>query len=363
MEILILHQPINHQVVSALAPESPQAILQHPFSNYSLRGEAARLDALVKSEISILGRIALKGQATVIYAAPNAGKTLLTLYLICSAIDDGIIDSNRLYYVNMDDSASGLIQKLYLAEAHGFHMLSAGHQGFDAKIFPAKLQEIVDTGHAHDTVVILDTLKNFTDLMDKGRSSKFTTLVRHFILHGGTLIALAHTNKKPGPDGEPVHGGTTDIVDDFDCAYTIKVLANHDDDSRKLVVFKNIKRRGDVAQSVGFTYSHDEKLTYLDRLNSVQEVDPKQLAPMERKADLSSDASAIEAVRTSILSGVNMKMSLASAIVTATQVSRRHALKILEKYTGDEVGRHLWVFKVGAHGAMAYSLLDPVSHG
>lgn len=54
--------------------------------------------------------------------------------------------------------------------------------------------------------------------MDNGKSSDFAKVIRQFSLKGGTVIALSHANKHPGADGRTVYSGTTDIVDDFDCA-------------------------------------------------------------------------------------------------------------------------------------------------
>ena len=56
-------------------------------------------------------------------------------------------------------------------------------------------------------MIILDTLKKFTDLMNKKASSEFGKLARTFVGAGGTIIALAHTNKNKDEEGKGVTGG------------------------------------------------------------------------------------------------------------------------------------------------------------
>ena len=57
--------------------ETPNALDQ-----YSLKGSSSELEKNVVPASFFLGEIALTGQSTVIYAAPNTGKTLLGLNLM-----------------------------------------------------------------------------------------------------------------------------------------------------------------------------------------------------------------------------------------------------------------------------------------
>ena len=210
-------QPVPMEIVEPV-PARPPSVAINPLARYSLRGQADSLERNMVNQVAILGRIALRGQATVLYAAPGTGKTFLTIHLLCDAIERGVLEPEKLFYLNMDDNSNGLITKVRIAELHGFHMLAPGHKNFEAKLFASKLKEMTDGDTAKGVVVILDTLKKFTNLMDKGSSSEFGSLVRNFVMKGGSVIALAHTNKNPGADGKPIHAGTSDIVEDFDCA-------------------------------------------------------------------------------------------------------------------------------------------------
>ena len=51
----------------------------NPLDSFSLRGQSKELEKTIAEQIPILGQLALKAQAAVFYAAPNTGKTLITL--------------------------------------------------------------------------------------------------------------------------------------------------------------------------------------------------------------------------------------------------------------------------------------------
>lgn len=342
------------------ATQQPVA-MANPLDKYSLRGMSAALEKLTVEQIPILGQIALKGQSTVIYAAPNTGKTLLTLSLIIEGITQGRIDASKLYYLNMDDTGKGLLDKVHLAEEYYFHMLSEGHRDFRIGEFLGIVTELVENNQCRDVIIVLDTLKKFVDLMDKTRSSSFSKVIRRFVVKGGTLIALAHTNKNPGRDGKPIYGGTSDIIDDSDCAYTLAPVTSAADSSEKVVEFVNIKRRGNVAQNAAYGYTVESGISYNEILLSVRPVDPMQLAPMKQAEQLKSDAEVIAAVKVCILEGINTKMKLAEAAAAKAGISKRSALMLVEKYAGSDPAVHRWKYSVGERGAKIFEVLEPAS--
>jgi hypothetical protein len=118
-------------------------------------------------------------------------------------------------------------------------VISEGYRGFRATDFEAVIQQLIDADQCHGVVIIIDVLKAVVDVMDKGRSSSFGKLIRRFILRGGTCIALAHTNKRRNSDGEPIYAGTSDIREDFDCAYIVYETNIDPDSQTKTILFKN----------------------------------------------------------------------------------------------------------------------------
>lgn len=183
--------------------------------------------------------------------------------------------------------------------------------------------------------------------------------MRRFVLRGGTVIALAHTNKHPRPDGTPVYSGTSDVVDDFDCAYTVQQVALDPQTGEKVIRFVNIKRRGDVAQSVAYRYSAARGLPYEQILLSVEQVDEAQLAPLVRAEAMRSDAELIAAVEACIRDGVNTRMRLAVEAARRAGIGRGRALAVIERYAGDDPALHRWRFTVRERGAKVYELLAP----
>jgi len=204
-------------------------------------------------------------------------------------------------------------------------------------------------------VIVLDTLTKFANLMDKGQASTFTKVIRAFVLSGGTVIALSHANKHLGKDGKPVYGGVSDYVNDFDCAYTIAPVS--DQDGRKVVEFDNFKRRGNVVQKAAYSYCVENGIPYSDIFLSVQVVDQNQLGHLKHEEAIRSDSEVIATVAACIEEGVNTKMKLAAATAERSKISKRNALQIIEKYTGEDPITHRWSFSVGGHGAKLYVLL------
>ncbi|MEF8723408.1 MAG: PriCT-2 domain-containing protein [Candidatus Accumulibacter delftensis] len=329
-----------------------------PLSKYSLLGHSEELEKQCVGQVTIFGNMILQGQASVIYAKPNTGKTLMTLSLLGEAIQAKRIDPSKVYYINMDDNGHGLAEKSRIADDFGFHMLADGHRGFEAKFFRHAMDEMIATDTARGVIIVLDTLRKFVDTMSKDRASEFAGLIRRFILKGGTVVALAHTNKKAAPDGKPIYAGTTDIIDNFDCAFTLAAADQQSEAGRKVVVFENIKRRGNVALSASYSYAVEGRISYAELLMSVEVVSTEQLLPIQKAAKLQSDDPVIAAVTACIHEGIDSKMKLADAAADRAKVSKRVALAVIERYSGNDPAVHRWKFEVRARGAKVFVLLE-----
>lgn len=168
----------------------------NPLNQFALNGQSEALGKLAQQQVPMLAALAVRGQAGVWYAKPNSGKTLAALQLLILDIEAGRIDGGDCYYVAADDSAAGVLEKLAILESYKVHVLAPGLQGFQAKNLPALMQQAIDNETAKRRFVIVDTIKKFANLMDKGESSKFAHQVRQFTLHGGSFLGLAHTNKR-----------------------------------------------------------------------------------------------------------------------------------------------------------------------
>ena len=337
--------------------EHSPSIRSNPFDQFSLRGMSDELEKNVVSSVPLLGEMALLGQATVFYGAPNTGKTVIVLSLLIDAIKNDRVNPTDVYYLNMDDTGQGLVEKLRLAEEYNFHMLAEGHRDFTASEFLKIVRGLIKEDQASGVVIVLDTLKKFVNLMSKDSASDFTNTIRAFVLKGGTLIALAHTNKNPGSDGMPVYGGVSDIPNDIDCGYIISTVSKQG--GNKVVKFVNIKKRGYAAEGAAYTYCIENGISYNEILASVQPVDESTLEPFKQAEAIRTDAEVINAVSACINDGMHTKMKLAEATADRAGISKRAAIKIIEKYTGNDPSKHKWSFSVRARGAKAYVLLEP----
>ena len=148
-------------------PDSPPTArdlcITNPLTRYSLRDSLAELEKQKVDQVLIFGQLVLQGQATVIYALANTGKTLILIHLIVQAIQNGLIDPANLYYINMDDNSSGLVEKVRIFSEYGCHMIADGHKDFAAKEFRASMVKMIETNTARGAIVVLDTLKKFVN--------------------------------------------------------------------------------------------------------------------------------------------------------------------------------------------------------
>jgi len=186
--------PPLHILPEKKPPLEPTEKPPFSFNQFSLNGNSAVMREKMLNDTFVLDGIAILGQATAIYAKPNTGKTLLVLWMLIDSIKAKRIKGENVFYINADDTYKGLVTKLEIAEQYGFHMIAPSHGGFETNKFQSYIRQVIDDNTAHGVVIILDTVKKFTDLMDKKQASNFMKIGREFISSGGTLIMMAGKN-------------------------------------------------------------------------------------------------------------------------------------------------------------------------
>ncbi|WP_289028755.1 hypothetical protein [uncultured Paraglaciecola sp.] len=314
-------------------------------TQFSLNGSSEEMESKMLEDKFVLGRMAILGQATAFYAKPNAGKTLMTLWLLIDAIKRQEIEGSKVFYINADDNHKGLVCKLKLAENNNFHMLAPSYNGFNPNDFLPMLKTIIHQDTASGTIIILDTLKKFTDVMDKKIGTEFGKVIRAFVSKGGTVIMLAHTNKHRDNDGKVIFSGTSDIVDDIDCAYTLDITS--DDPFNRTVIFENFKSRGDVVKTISYSYSATEGQDYYDLLASVEPVDEARAAKLQAQKiideKLAKNEMIIEAAIEAIDEGINTKTDLAELVRKNTGISLSKVHSALKEHEGSDFHNgHRW---------------------
>jgi len=344
-----------------IPPIGEPAPKDNGFSIYSfvMNGDVEGMEAKMLDDKFVLGRLAILGQSAVFYSKPNVGKTLLVLWLLIEKINQGEVDGKDVFYVNADDNYKGLIHKGKLAVKHGFMMLAPGHKGFKADQLPRYLEKMIQAGDVSGKIFILDTVKKFTDLMSKDKASKFGESVRRFISHGGTVIMLAHVNKWRDENGKVVYSGTTDLVDDADCAYTIDVLV--EEGGLRTVKFENFKSRGDVTRKAFYRYDCEDGTPYYARLESVEEVDQDEQARAEKQKllddRLRKNQKAVDVIVECIRDGITQKTALINEAQERSGASKKYIRDALQAHTGFNVSdNQFWRVNVQDNNAHVYEL-------
>ena len=236
-----------------------------------------RVDEMKKNlenEFYVFDGMALDGQITLFYAKPNTGKTLIFFRLLIDSIQSGSISPKDIFYINADDSYRGLCTKSEIAKEYGFEMISPAEAGIAPADIISLLDELSQTDDAKGKIIILDTLKKFTDMMNKKSQADLYNVLRKLVAKNATVIIAGHANKHLNAEGNLVYEGTSDTMNDIDCAYSMYLMTEPDGDV--VVEFRREKSRGDNIAKVAYGYTRAEGMSYMDLVNSVYKLDGEQ---------------------------------------------------------------------------------------
>jgi hypothetical protein len=343
---------------------SPREILL----SMSSTGKSEEMRKRMADDKFIIEGLAINGQNTAIYGPPNAGKTLIVMHGLTEAVKDGVIKGSNIIYVNADDHGRGAVDKIALCEPHNIQMLIPNENGFESRFLLPLMCAMIKKDEARETIIVLDTAKKFMDLMDKKDSSKFGTLAREFSQAGGSVIVLAHTNKRRD-NGELVYGGTSDVVDDFDCMYIFDTVGVQD--GIHTIEAKNKKARGDVASTLSYQYTRVKGQTYAELLGTVKPLDEIQLE-FARETEtvrhrLEENAPVIKVIERHIIENNKLEVprtkgELIEHIAKDAEIGQKKVRKVMNYHEGDDYDKgYRWTsIKVGNERTQ-YKLLDPPS--
>ena len=339
------------------------------FKDFSLKGESSIMRKNLLAEAYVLGRIAQRGQHTVFYSKPNGGKTLLTIHMLIEAIKAGQIDPDCVHYINVDDNARGFLTKLEIAEQYGFNMMREDERGFKCNDLPKYIDRIIADDTARGQILILDTVKKFTDLMDKKKSSDFGHVVRRFVMAGGTVISLGHVNKHKNAAGRSVAAGTTDLTDDADAKYLLEVMAGPDNwftTTFDASVAAEGKTRGGNDLVVSYKYQRipgrEDYAGLLASVTRVGSAEAKAAREVSEKLEsLEKNRGVIDAIYGAIEAGTAQRTELIKAVQAQMCFSRDKIRQALDLHTGEDfAGGDRWnAVNVLKLNVTKYVLLEP----
>lgn len=307
----------------------------------------------------VLEGLALMGDATVLYASFNVGKTLAVLWLLKEALAKSGSEEMKVFYLNADDNYSGANDKAEWLAKTGIQMLVPGQGGFEFTDFPLLINQLITEEKAHGFVLVLDTLKKFTDLMDKREAAGFGKLIRSFVQAGGTVVALAHVNKHKAADGKSIYEGSGDIINDFDAAYTIE-RDTPEAAAHCQISFVCNKSRGPNVQKASFTYNAGEAVSWKERFQSIERVDNAKAREtvdrMHAAQQLKNDRACVDYLAQRIRdAGTISRRDLTQDDLT-NGISKKTREQVLDRYdaTNPREDCRLWSVVTNAKGGRSY---------
>ncbi|OQW68693.1 MAG: hypothetical protein BVN34_08425 [Proteobacteria bacterium ST_bin12] len=155
-----------------------------------------------------------QGSINVYPSPPNGGKTSIFTYLSGNMARDGY----EVFYINADANLSQLKAQKAKAENSGFIILAPDAK--DSVSVAGLLNDLRKLANFNvelsQAVLIFDTMKKFTDMLDKKQVKEFIALLRSLVANGATICLLGHTNKYLDKDGNLIFEGVGDLRADVD---------------------------------------------------------------------------------------------------------------------------------------------------
>ena len=172
---------------------------------------------------------------------------------------------------------------------------------------------------------------------------------------------LAHVNKHRDDDNNVIYSGTTDLVDDADCAYTLDTVVEEESTGLRTVKFDNFKARGDVTREAVYRYNYADGTHYDKRLESVEEVGKEERQAAEKKkrldAMLERNKPAVEAIKDCIHEDINQKTRLIKEASERSGLSKKQISKALSDHNGSKIEEnHFWHINKQDKNAHIYQL-------
>ena len=314
-----------------------------------------RREKLAREMVFVLPGIAARGQATVIYAAPNSGKTLITCHLIKQQLQTNALGDLRIVYCNFDDDYIGANLKGRFFNGSGLIMIdNQQHTPEDAL---KMMQAAIKDGTAGSMCFVLDTLIRFVSDSDKQTQRAFTSLIQSFVGAQGTIIALGHTNKHKDADGKSIHGGTSDIRNSFSQAAILELESDPEAVGTRQVRFYNDKLRGMAKCSNTYSYTHGDTKNWIERVETVKNVNADEaeanaqqfVADNKRK----QDAPIIDCIVAILKDGAKPARDIIRASGDDIAGSQSDRARVLDDYEGKD-----WRRSKGNNGGWNYYLED-----
>ena len=190
------------------------------------------VDEMAAAEFLVPGMI-VRGHITLYPSPSGGGKTTLFIHFCEELCRNG----HDILYINVDSPPDMIQSQFRHAHQHGYKLIApdAKKERSVRDVIP-RLQELtkLQPNSLTNTVIIIDTLKKFINVLDKGAASNFFKLLRAISARGATICLLGHTNKYLTPEGELIFEGVGDIQSDIDDMIYLYSTLDHETNIRDI---------------------------------------------------------------------------------------------------------------------------------
>lgn len=303
--------------------------------------DKATLDKMSAPEWVYVNLIIL-GHLITIVAPPNGGKTTLMMW-ICSQI----AATMNVLYINADTAGTDAAAYNKQAEENGFQLLLPDmHAGMSMQNVVETLEGMNnnETEDYSNTLIVLDTLKKMTDVINKAALKKLLITLRGLTAKGMTIICLGHTNKYKDGDGNYVYEGTGDIRSDTD--ELIYLIPQKHDNGSMTISTQPDKVRGQF-EAITFEISSDRKVQQKSEYINVKH-ENEWLEQYEK------DNSIIQAINEAIDNSHVVQLDIKKQCKEKYSISFKSTKRVLDYFIRGH--KKLWNRNISsAHNALIYS--------
>ena len=335
-----LEQLLQEQKVIAIKPDPFKGLLSMEVTEEITKNISAAKLAYAP--------IIAQSQMSAFCARAGAGKSTFMVYVASEMAKDGY----RVIYINADAGASDIKDYYYHASEHGYTLINPDlTNGTADKVIHELRQIALAEGDLSKTVIVLDTLKKFGDLMNKTKSKQFNSLLRTLTTKGITVICLAHTNKYNDSDGKPIFEGTADLRNDFDALIYLIPVSNPDG---SITVSTKIDKSRANIHEMSFTINAHREVTVLPNYINT-------LAISEYQKNLADDQAAIKFILEQISPISKTATELrAVAILKDIRYSRTRIETVLKRYCAGSSPDPQWTASPASTNGFKYGVIDPI---
>jgi len=225
------------------------------------------VDKVESTEI-IWRKALVKGHVNLWVAPSNGGKTLLASLAARELSGFGY----KVYYMQEDAAVGDLKEMQQQAEEHDYRLVSSvlGETSTDEILDDLRKWTNSDIDLS-EYVLIFDTLKKFSEVMNKAESKQFFKLMRTLTVRGATVLLLGHSNKNLTNDGKLIFEGVGD---------------NRNDVDELMYIFSSVS---EGSNHITFTITPDKVRSKVEKVSFTYDKDTREVKPLDSAVDLMSE--------------------------------------------------------------------------